>query len=337
MSAVSKTTGKGNVVNTNSEQPLLAPAKREGKFICASCGVEADAPVGTQRASRLLCKQCFGRGEDHRPRELNELSGAEWAGMSRSVEEYPDVRSEKQRIHGACFPQSLAEQQIKIFTKPGETVLDPFVGVGTTIDAAVALRRKVIGIQLSLKFADVARHNIQEENSLSSEAKVITDDARNLLKYVSSESIDFVLTSPPYSTLLKDLGGAFAHKWREHSSIDPIPNPTPYSSSSDDLGNMTYSEYLDAIQDVLSLTMATMKPRTYAVWVVKDFRNIKQGVPYVNLHGDIIDRAQSVGLTLWDIRIYNQTRFRPLVCLGYPSRNFYLNIGHSYLLTLRKD
>ncbi len=86
MSAVSKTTGKGNVVNTNSEQPLLAPAKRKGKFICASCGVETDAPVGTQRASRLLCKQCFGRGEDHRPRELNELSGAEWAVMSRSVE-----------------------------------------------------------------------------------------------------------------------------------------------------------------------------------------------------------------------------------------------------------
>jgi DNA modification methylase len=323
MGAANEITGNGKVVITNSEQPLLTPARRKSKFKCASCGIMTDAPVGTQRASRLLCKQCFGRGEDHRPRELNELTGAEWAAMSRSVEEYPDVRSEKQRIHGACFPQSLAEQQIKIFTKPGETVLDPFVGVGTTIDAAIALRRKAIGIELNPHFADMARHNIQEGGTLGSQAQIITGDARNLLKYVSLESVDFVLTS--------------AHKWREHSSIDPIPNPTPYSSSSDDLGNMSYPDYLDTIGEILSSTMATMKPRTYAVWVVKDFRNPKQGVPYVNLHGDIIDRAQSVGLTLWDIRIYNQTRFRPLVCLGYPSRNFYLNIGHSYLLTFKKE
>ena len=69
--------------------------------------------------------------------------------------------------------------------------------------------------------------------------------------------------------------------------------------------------------------------------MVKDFRALKEGIPYVNVHSDVIAQAQQAGFELWDIRIYNQTRFRPLVCLGFPSKNFYLNIGHSYLLVFR--
>ena len=80
----------------------------------------------------------------------------------------------------------------------------------------------------------------------------------------------------------------------------------------------------------------TPYPGAYAVWVVKDFRALGEGVPYVNLHGHLMERAERAGLTPWDVRIYDQTRYRPLVCLGYPSRRFYLNIGHSYLVVLRK-
>ena len=73
------------------------------------------------------------RGRDRRPRELNELSGA--TGRSeQNVTGYPDVRSEKQREHGAAFPLSLARQQVEIYAG-GRVVLDPFAGVGTTLDA----------------------------------------------------------------------------------------------------------------------------------------------------------------------------------------------------------
>jgi hypothetical protein len=69
---------------------------------------------------------------------------------------------------------------------------------------------------------------------------------------------------------------------------------------------------------------------------VKDYRDLKSGVPYVNFHSDVIRAAETAGFTLWDIRIYDQTRYRPLVVLGYPSRNYYLNIGHSYVLIFKK-
>jgi hypothetical protein len=79
-----------------------------------------------------------------------------------------------------------------------------------------------------------------------------------------------------------------------------------------------------------------VKPDHYAAWVVKDFRDLKGSIPYVNFHGDVIRIATEAGWTPWDIRIFDQTKFRPLVILGIPSRNFYLNIGHSYILIFKK-
>src|SRR5205823_2137658 len=132
----------------------------------------------------------------------------------------PDTRLDKQRAHGACFPKSLALQQIEIFTKSGQTVLDPFLGVGTTLDAAAELGRNGIGIELNGAFARVARKDLKAANARGLSHKVYVDDARNLTQRIQPESVDFVLTSPPYSTLLKSVKGNFAYKWREHSTLD---------------------------------------------------------------------------------------------------------------------
>jgi len=231
---------------------------------------------------------------------------------------------------------SLALQQIEIFTKRGGTVLDPFVGVGTTLDAAMKLERNGIGIELNPKFARLARRDIKQAQKVGLSQTVIVDDARNMTAHVPKNSIDFLLTSPPYSTLLKSVRGNFAYKWREHSAIDPIANPRPYSKKRGDLGNMLYPQFLEAIGETMKASLIVLRPESYAVWVVKDYRDVKHNVPYVNFHGDIISGATRAGFVLWDIRIYDQTKFRPLVCLGFPSRNFYLNIGHSYLLTFKK-
>jgi hypothetical protein len=130
--------------------------------------------------------------------------------------------------------------------------------------------------------------------------------------------------------------GAFAYKWQEHSRITPVRNPAPYSDDPRDLGNMSYPDYLDAIERCLAQSWVALREDAYAAWVVKDFRALKSHVPYVPFHLHLVQRAESAGFVLWDIQIYDQTKFRPLVCLGYPSRNFYLNIGHSYIVILRK-
>lgn len=273
-----------------------------------------------------------------RQNELNDFTGSEWAQSSKSVMEYADTRSEKQRMHGASFPQSLAEHQILIYTKRGETVLDPFAGVGTTLDAAAATGRNGIGIELNPEFVKLAKRDLAKRHD-STTQEIICGDVRNLRKYTKPESVNFILTSPPYANMLKKIQKTFLYKWksaRDRFGFAPIKNTKPYSTDPRDIGNLPHNKSLDALQDILKDTYDVLKVESYAVWVVKDFRNLKGGKPYVNFHSEIIERAIRVGWTLWDIRIFDQTKFRPLVVLGIPSRNFYLNIGHSYILVFKK-
>lgn len=282
-----------------------------------------------------LCRDCYGTRRFQRRRLLNDFSGSEWAQASRSVETYPDVRSEKQRRHGASFPESLARRQIEIYTRRDEVVLDPFVGVGTTLDACAALGREGIGIDLNPEFVGLAREDLEDKPG-GERQRLIEGDAMRLADWVEPGSVNMVLTSPPYGSLLKNLTVDFADRWLEHNDLNVVSRPKPYSEDPSDLGNMEYIQFLEAIWGVMAATREALAPNSYSVWVVKDFRALKEGIPYVNLHGDLITAAEKAGHQLWDIRIYDQTRFRPLVCLGYPSRNFYLNIGHSFLLVFKR-
>lgn len=65
------------------------------------------------------------------------------------------------RGHSAAFPVELPSWFIKLFTQPGDTVLDPFIGSGTTAEAALALGRHFIGIELDDKYIKVAQERIE--------------------------------------------------------------------------------------------------------------------------------------------------------------------------------
>jgi site-specific DNA-methyltransferase (adenine-specific) len=56
--------------------------------------------------------------------------------------------------HSAAFPQALPEWFIKLFTDAGDVVLDPFVGSGTTVEAACGLGRQVIGIDVVKEYVE---------------------------------------------------------------------------------------------------------------------------------------------------------------------------------------
>ncbi len=62
----------------------------------------------------------------------------------------------RNRGHSATFPVSLPENFIRLFTCPGDTVLDPFIGSGTTALAAIGLERRYVGIEISADYFDLA-------------------------------------------------------------------------------------------------------------------------------------------------------------------------------------
>lgn len=67
------------------------------------------------------------------------------------------------RDHSAAFPVELPAWFINLFTKPGDTVLDPFMGSGTTALAAVQLGRNFAGIDISKEYVGLARKRTAHE------------------------------------------------------------------------------------------------------------------------------------------------------------------------------
>jgi len=61
------------------------------------------------------------------------------------------------RNHSAVFPEALPEWFIKLFTKEGDWVLDPFMGSGTTTRVANRLKRNSIGIDISKEYYDMVK------------------------------------------------------------------------------------------------------------------------------------------------------------------------------------
>jgi len=63
--------------------------------------------------------------------------------------------------HSAAFPEELPEWFIKLFTKEGDVVLDPFMGSGTTNIMAQRLRRDSIGIEIIPEYYEMVKKQIQ--------------------------------------------------------------------------------------------------------------------------------------------------------------------------------
>ncbi|PJF39742.1 MAG: site-specific DNA-methyltransferase [Chloroflexi bacterium] len=62
--------------------------------------------------------------------------------------------------HSAAFPKSLPEWFIKLFTQPGDTVLDPFMGSGTTLFVAYEMGRNAVGIEIMPEYYELVEKQL---------------------------------------------------------------------------------------------------------------------------------------------------------------------------------
>lgn len=82
-------------------------------------------------------------------KEASKLSKEEWKEYFSG---HWHFRGAKQLGHEAMFPEELPKRLIKMFTFIGDTVLDPFLGSGTTLKVALELNRNGIGYEINKKF-----------------------------------------------------------------------------------------------------------------------------------------------------------------------------------------
>ncbi len=93
--------------------------------------------------------------------DRTRLDDAEWAAWgSRGVWHIGSVRSNGR--HEAEFPEDLAERVIRLFSPPGGTVLDPFVGSGTTAAMAKKHGRRWLGVELMPDYTAIAEQRVAQ-------------------------------------------------------------------------------------------------------------------------------------------------------------------------------
>ena len=137
--------------------------------------------------------------------------------------------------HPAKMNLNLLRWILETYTKPGEVVLDPMAGTGSTIILAARFGRHGVAVEYEPCFCDMIRANINltEKFTALTPGKMacIQGDAQELSKLL--EESDAIITSPPYGNRLSDMavhdGDPARMGYRQ--TVDTILTSPPYEDS----------------------------------------------------------------------------------------------------------
>jgi DNA modification methylase len=203
--------------------------------------------------------------------KLNDLSGRDWIKFTKSwFVHRPEPRGDRKIRHPASFPESLVREFVSFFTRKGELVVDPFLGTGSTLVAALETRRSGIGFEIVKKYADIARGRVKDaltQNAVrggpesgSSWTRILTADSSKLSKIWRERGFppaDYCITSPPYWNQLRR--SHMRQKGRVEKGWD-----TAYSDDPDEIGNIEdYHDFLSALKRTFDEVYKIMRPKGY--------------------------------------------------------------------------
>jgi DNA modification methylase len=211
---------------------------------------------------------------------------------------------------------ALARRAIETYSDPGDLVVDPMCGIGTTLVEAVSLGRRAVGVELEPRWAKLAVANLAHVHGHTrAVAKVIQGDARQLprllttrsrrflsgepregrdkLARIASGAVDLILTSPPYACEIADVSTENLASGRGPLRREDTSN---YSTDRRNLGHARSGAYLEAMADIYAACAAVLKPGGFFVCVTKDLRS---GGALRNLSGETIALCEDAGLLYW--------------------------------------
>jgi DNA modification methylase len=267
---------------------------------------------------------------------LNELTGKEWTYFLNSVwiTAYPPIADQLgfdlRKIHPSPKPPLLMKDIIAFFTKRNDWILDPFAGVGGTLLGASLSKpkRNAIGIDINPIYVKTYKR-VCSQQDLRPHQMICADSSDLLdLDEIKKRKFDLILTDPPYSDLMSRPKNG--HKKKLYGRSDP----TPYSLSKNDIGNLTYSDFLIKLQDILEKAVSRLRDRKYLVVFCRDLQPTKEN-PFL-LHADMIKTITAIpniyykGMRIW------HDQAADLYPFGYPYA-FVMNQMHQYILVFRKE
>jgi DNA modification methylase len=234
------------------------------------------------------------------------VTAKEWLRGMVTIKEFfyesRDIRDKS--IHPAMFPIALPTHFIQLLTHKGELVLDPFVGVGSTLIAAQDLGRNAVGFDLQQKYIDICKRRLSQTRLEDIAQQIaIADGADKIREYLSEESVALSITSPPYPDFLthKRKNKSIRGDLRENVHYDTIQQ---YSYDPRDLGHMSHTKFKSQMTKIYSGILPLMKPKSHCIININDLW--KDNKRY-DTHVVVIEALEKAGFEfrntfIWDKR-----------------------------------
>jgi len=197
-------------------------------------------------------------------KEMCRLSKEEW---NEYFSGHWNFNGEKQTKHLAMFPEELPKRLIKMFSFVGDTVLDPFLGSGTTILAAKNLNRNSIGYEINPQFLSFIKEKIGANESAQRvkfefiKQEAITNDWKAKIKNLPYQFHDPVKFDKKIDLKKLKFGSKidFSESTREEfHSVREIINPD-----------------LIVLNNGLKIKLLGVKPKMETIQMALDFLNAK--------------------------------------------------------------
>lgn len=175
------------------------------------------------------------------------------------------------RSHPGKMLPELARRLLELYTAPGDRVLDPMSGIGTTGVEAVSLGRDYVGVELEPRFAAWQRENLGRTAAAGAPGRIAVriGDARRIAPAgeagpdaVSVARVDAILTSPPYGDRLREQRNP-SRRLRELIGAGAFGRnvlPGTYGRDPTNLGNLPNAAYLRAMAGVYAACFAVLRP-----------------------------------------------------------------------------
>ncbi|HTJ72599.1 MAG TPA: DNA methyltransferase [Actinospica sp.] len=197
--------------------------------------------------------------------------------------------------HPAKMLPDIAAYAITAYTEPGDLVLDPMCGIGTTLVESLHLGRRALGVEYEPRWAALAKRNIALATShaaAGSDARVIRADARKLTSVVPPELLGtaaLVVTSPPY--------GAAAHgqikSTAETGERGVRKHDYRYSTDRGNLAHASREKLIAGFAEILSGCREALRPGGVVAVTARPWREHGE---LVDLPSEVITAGQSAGL-----------------------------------------
>jgi modification methylase len=208
---------------------------------------------------------------------------------------------------GKMLP-AIAQQAIAIYSDPGDLVLDPMCGIGTTLVEAVHLGRRALGLELEPRWSKVAAANLAHarQHGAPGSGKVTTGDARRLGHGVLNRyrgQVQLILTSPPYGSSLHgqvETGADRVEKWDNRYSHNPH-NLAQLPAARHRGGRSTFAE---ALLDILVACRCMLAPDGYLLLTARPYRR----------HGALVDLPGQLELLATEAGLQLHQRLVALLC-----------------------